>query len=52
MLKNTNTSSIINILAENELDLTKFWEVYNIIKINNYDSKGIKEDDLVDSAIK
>jgi len=52
LLKNTNQGNIMNILGESELDLTKFWEVYNLIKFHNYDSEWIKKDELIDSAIK
>ncbi len=52
LLKNDNNSNISNILGKSDLDLTKFWEVYKIIKINNYNSEWINKEKLVDSAIK
>ena len=52
MLKNEKQSNIMSILWNNELDLTKFREVYNLIKLNNYDSWWITNDELIDSAIK
>jgi len=35
-----------------DLDLTKFYNVYDLIKLNNYDSESINKNELVDSAIK
>lgn len=52
LLKNTTSGDIMTILGESELDLTKFWEVYNLIKIHNYDTNWVKKEELVDSAIK
>ena len=52
LLKNTKDSNIMTILGESELDLSKFWEVYNIININNYNSDNINNNDLVNWAIK
>jgi hypothetical protein len=34
------------------LNLTKFYNVYDLIKLNNYDSESINKNELVDSAIK
>ena len=47
--KNTITSIVKN---DKDLDLKRFWEVYELIKYNNYNSNWIKKDDLVNSAIK
>ena len=52
LLKNTDSGNIISILGESELDLTKFWEAYNLIKLYNYNSDWINKKVLVDSAIK
>ena len=52
LLKSTRNVDVMTILWESELDLKNFWEVYNIIKLNNYDSDQIKNDDLVNWAIK
>jgi carboxyl-terminal processing protease len=49
-LLKTNKNDSISIKWE--LDLTKFWEVYNLIKINNYNSEWINKEELVDFAIK
>jgi len=35
-----------------DLDLTKFYDVYDLIKLNNYNSESINKNELVDSAIK
>jgi len=32
--------------------MTKFWEVYNLIKLHNYNDSWINKDELVDSSIK
>ena len=52
LLKNTKDSNVMKILGESELDLSKFWEVFNIIKINNYDSSELDNNKLIDWAIK
>ncbi len=52
MLKNNNKSDLISILSQDDLDLTKFWEVYSLIKAHNYWSDWINKEDLVNSAIK
>ena len=52
LLKTNNNSSISSVLWKSDLDLTKFYEVYNLIKMNNYDANTINKQDLVDSAIK
>ena len=52
MLKNTYSGSILLNWSKWDLDLKKFWEVYNLIKFNNYDSSWIDKNELVDSAIK
>ena len=52
LLKKVETAEMLWILEDKELDLTKFWEVYNLIKLNNYDSNWINKEELLDSAIK
>ncbi len=52
LLKNDNWVIKTNFSNKWDLDLWKFYEVYNLIKLNNYDSEWIKKDVLVDSAIK
>lgn len=52
MLKTAEKWDILSILNDKELDLTKFWEVYNLIKQNNYDADTIDKNKLVDWAIK
>ena len=52
LLKNDNWVLKTNFSNKWDLDLWKFYEVYNLIKLNNYDSEWIKKDVLVDSAIK
>ena len=41
-----------SILNDKDLDLTKYWEVYNLIKLNDYDSQSIDKEKLVDNSIK
>ncbi|MDR2641132.1 MAG: hypothetical protein LBC61_07830 [Candidatus Peribacteria bacterium] len=36
---------------EEDLDLSKFWLVYNIIQNNYFDSDILNKNDLVDSSI-
>ncbi|MFK7780266.1 MAG: S41 family peptidase [Candidatus Gracilibacteria bacterium] len=52
LLKNANSSDIISIFREKDLDITKFWEVYELIKLYNYSGSGINKNELVDSSIK
>ena len=52
LLKNSQNLAINWFSNQKDLDLEKFWEVYSIIKLNNYDSGWIKKDELVESAIK
>ena len=52
VLKTNNKADEPSIIQDKEVDLTKFWEVYNLIKIDNYDSSSIDKSKLVDSAIK
>lgn len=52
LLKTIEKTTIINKIETSGLDMDKFWEVYSLIKNNNYDSSGINKEELVDSAIK
>lgn len=52
LLKSIDLSSNLDNLYEQDLDLSKYFEVYKIIKNNNYDSEGIKKDELVESSVK
>lgn len=52
VLKSIEKGNSESILSDKDLDLTKFWEVYNLIKLNNYDSSSVNKEKLVDSAIK
>lgn len=52
LLKNTESSPITSIFNEKELDMTKFWEVYELIKQYNYSTEWINKNELVDSSIK
>ncbi len=52
LLKNTEISDIKSVFSQSDLNLDKFWEVYSLIKLHNYDSDWIIKEDLVDSAIK
>lgn len=52
LLKNTESSPITSIFNEKELDMTKFWEVYKLIKQYNYNTEWINKKELVDSSIK
>jgi carboxyl-terminal processing protease len=52
LLKSDNNIKALEFLQDDELDLTKFWEVYNIIKKHNYDVDWINKDKLIDGAIK
>lgn len=51
LLKNIQLWDKSFIIKDKDLDLTKFWEVYNLIKLNDYNLKWIKKEDLVDGAI-
>ncbi|MDR1945503.1 MAG: hypothetical protein LBQ59_05690 [Candidatus Peribacteria bacterium] len=49
MLKNYyNISEIDN---KKELDLSKFWLVYNIIKNNYFDADQVNKEELVESTV-
>ncbi|MCP4523244.1 MAG: S41 family peptidase [Candidatus Gracilibacteria bacterium] len=37
--------------GENDLDLSRFWEVYNIIRKESYDISDIEKEELIDGAI-
>lgn len=37
---------------QNDLDLEKFWDVYNVIKKEWYESKNLDKDQMIESAIK
>ena len=51
--KNITNGEIGEILkSKKELNLSKFWKVYEIILENNYDTEWINKEELVDSAIK
>lgn len=52
LLKNNYSWNILVNSTTKDLDLTKFWEVYNLIKINNYNAEWYSKEKLVDSAIK
>lgn len=52
LLKEVKSNGIISVLKDENLDLTKFWEVYNIMKINSYDIESVKKEKLIDSTIK
>lgn len=52
LLKTEEWSDISSVLNDKDLDLTKFWEVYNFIKLNTYDSEWIDKTKLLDSSIK
>lgn len=45
-----NSSSLL--FWEPDLDLKRFWDAYSIVKKNYYSLDWIKEDDIVDGAIK
>lgn len=52
LLKTIENWEKTSILWESDLDLSKFYEVYKLIKINNYDANSINKDELLDWAIK
>lgn len=52
LLKNEEWSDITSVLNDKDLDLTKYWEVYNLIKFNTYDSDWIDKTKLIDHSIK
>ncbi|MDP2090412.1 MAG: S41 family peptidase [Candidatus Gracilibacteria bacterium] len=52
LLKSEEGTDIFSITSNKDLDLTKYWEVYNLIKTNNYDSDSVDKIKLVDSTIK
>jgi len=52
LLKIDNWLLKTNFSNKSDLDLTKFYNVYNLIKFNGYDSEWISKNELVDSAIK
>lgn len=52
LLKNNNKTELNNNLYKSELDLNKFWETYNLIKISYFDSEWLNKKELVDWAIK
>lgn len=45
-------TSNIDVFWEKDLDLKRFWDVYSLVKKNYYSLDGVKEQDLVDGAIK
>ncbi|MDD3646341.1 MAG: S41 family peptidase [Candidatus Gracilibacteria bacterium] len=45
-------TSNIDVFGEKDLDLKRFWDVYSLVKKNYYSLDGVKEQDLVDGAIK
>lgn len=52
LLKSIWSGQTEQVLGEKDLDMTKFWEVYNLIKQDYHNSNWISKDKLVDSAIK
>jgi len=54
VLKTYRDSDKISIFEnkDKDLDLTKFWETYNLIKLNNYDTEWVDKNKLLDSSIK
>lgn len=53
LLKTENKTDIINLLEDkNDLDLGKFWETYSLLKKEYYSNDSIKNDELVEWAIK
>ncbi len=52
MLKTENWLESTSILSDKDMDLSKYWEVYNLIKLNNYDSDSVDKKKLIDSSIK
>ena len=52
IVKNIENNNVTKVSLEKKLDLTKFWEIYNIIKKYNYNEKWIKDEDLINGAIK
>jgi carboxyl-terminal processing protease len=42
----------LDIFSKNDLDLEKFWKVYNLMKKNYYDDEVVQKEDLVNGAIK
>ncbi|MDD4150994.1 MAG: S41 family peptidase [Candidatus Gracilibacteria bacterium] len=49
---NQNNKLLSDLLLKKDLDLNKFWEVYNLISKNYYSSDTIKQKDLVYGATK
>ncbi|MCD5385255.1 S41 family peptidase [Candidatus Gracilibacteria bacterium] len=49
LLKNNN--GVVNVVKK-DLDLSKFWEVYSLIKLDYFESDGLNKNDLIDSSIK
>jgi hypothetical protein len=52
LLKKTNNVVNNPFTYKSDLDLNKFFKVYDLIKINDYNSESINKSDLEDSAIK
>ena len=52
LLKNIEKSDIFRVIWEKDLDMTKYWEVYNLIKLHNYNASWIEKEKLIDSSIK
>ena len=53
MLKTDNNWVISSIITkEKDLDLDRFWQVYDIIKANSYDIWEVEKEELIDWAIK
>ena len=52
LLKIDNWLLKTNFINKWDLDLDKFYKVYNLIKLNDYNSEWIDKNKLVDSAIK
>lgn len=52
LLKNEEWSDVTSVLNDKDLDLTKYWEVYNLIKFNTYDSEWVDKKKLIDNSIK
>ncbi len=52
LLKNIEKADVFSIIGKKDLDMTKYWEVYNLIKLHNYNHSWIEKSELIDSSIK
>ncbi|MBP5204554.1 S41 family peptidase [bacterium] len=47
----TNRTNVVSSVNENGVDMSRFWQVWNLIKQDYVDSDTIKDEDLIEGAI-